>query len=175
MMTTMKTDSKIWMITTKQIILFNNFYDNNQHHGRQSRRSGRPSVVIPHPVDNGRQLIVLFRRGRVQIFRRGHRVEQRRPSLRRRHHVWQDDDDDRSSTLLQPPGASTAADGGCFFGGDPSLNYDDVNAAPGHLRSLSHIPDARLRVLGVRTNNRALHPIQPLLPLVPQRHVRPGP
>jgi hypothetical protein len=33
----------------------------------------------------------------------------------------------RSSALLQPPGASTSADDGCFFGGNPSLDYDDVN------------------------------------------------
>jgi hypothetical protein len=39
----------------------------------------------------------------------------------------------RSSVLLQPPGASMSTDGGCFFGGDPSLDNDDVNATPGHL------------------------------------------
>jgi hypothetical protein len=82
----------------------------------------------------------------------------------------------RSSALLPPRGALSSADGGCFLGGDPSLYDDDVNAAPGHLRSSSHIPNARLWGLGVHTNNGALHPIQPALPpLVPRRHVRPGP
>ena len=179
----MKTDSKISMITTKQIILFNNYYDNNRRHGRRSRRYGRPSVVKPPPVvlDND------------SLYCSGGDVSEFSDAVIASNdadHRYNDDvmfgkmmkttvaaayEYSRSSTLLQPPGASTSADGGCFFVGDPFLDYDDVNAAPGHLRSLLHIPDARLRGLGVRANNRALHPIQPLLPLVPQWHVRPGP
>ncbi len=72
-----------------------------------------------------------------------------------------------SSALLPLPGALSSVDGVCFLGGDPSLDDKCVNAAPGHLRLLLHIPDARLRGLGVHANNRELHPIQPLPPLVP--------
>ncbi len=63
----------------------------------------------------GRRLVALFRRGRVRIFQRGHRLERRRPSLRRQRHVWQDDDDDgrgsvRVIPLKRPPPAPWCVD-----------------------------------------------------------------
>ena len=33
----------------------------------------------------------------------------------------------RSNALLQPPGVLTSTDDGCFFGGNPSLDYGNVN------------------------------------------------
>jgi hypothetical protein len=179
----MKTDNKILMMTTKQIKILDIYYDNNQRHGQRPHRSGRPSGVIPPPVvlddDSSNSS-----GGDVSKF-----SDAAIASNDADHHY-----DDNvmiggmmtttvaaayeyscSGALLPPPSASSSADGGCFLGGDPSLNDKCVNAAPGHLLSLLHIPDAGLRGLGVHANNRALHPIQPLPPLIPRRHVRPGP